>query len=262
MITKKDIIKQLSPFSGVVGKSVIVHSSLRAIGEIEGGAQTLLSALIDFFTQKDGLLCIPSHTWDNRVMDLRKPTSCIGTLPKISTMHPAGKRSLHPTHSMVVFGSEKRAKDFLENEKFVKTPTSPEGCYGNLYKDDGYVLLIGVDQRKNTFLHCVEEMLGVERRYTTDMVDATIIYENGEKEMRYLYWFDDSVIGDVSQNFGKFEKAFRFYNCIEDGFLGNAKTQLCSTKKMKEVMEIIYKNAGEVELLADDLPLDERLYIK
>ncbi len=260
MITKSEILSQLESFSAAKGKPVIVHSSLKAIGKTEDGAEGLLSVLIDFFTAEDGLLCVPTHTWDDRILNLKNPSSCIGVLPTVAAAHPLGKRSLHPSHSMSVFGREEKVCKFIKNEPFVNTPTSPDGCYGNLYKEDGYVLLIGVDQRKNTFIHCVEEMLGVDRRFTKDKIDALIIYPNAEEEKRYLYWFDESHTGDVSKNFGKFEAPFRYFNCICDGMIGNAKAQLCSTRKIKDVIEKIYKNAGDRELLADDLPIDEALY--
>lgn len=38
-----------------------VHASMRAIGEIEGGADTLIDALKE--TVPEGLLVIPTHTW-------------------------------------------------------------------------------------------------------------------------------------------------------------------------------------------------------
>ena len=64
MITKNEILKQLECFSYVRGKVVTVHTSLKAVGTIEGGGDTLLDALIEYFTADGGLLCIPTHTWD------------------------------------------------------------------------------------------------------------------------------------------------------------------------------------------------------
>ena len=65
----------------------------------------------------------------------------------------------------------------------------------------------------------------------------------------------------MSVFFDKFEPAVRHYGCIFDGKLGNADVQLCSARKMKAVMDIIYERAQGKELLADDTPLDESLYI-
>ena len=59
MFTKDDILKQLGKFSIAKGKIVTVHTSLKAVGEVEGGAEALLSALIEYFTADGGLLSNP-----------------------------------------------------------------------------------------------------------------------------------------------------------------------------------------------------------
>ena len=260
LLTKEDLLSQLQKFKHAVGKIVIVHTSIKAVGKIDGGGETLLSALIDFFTQDEGLLCVPTHTWDSDVYDLRKAESCIGVLPCLAAAHPKAVRTLHPTHSMAVFGNREKIEEFIKNEQVVDTPTNPRGCYGKIFDEDGYVLLIGVGHEKNTFIHCAEEMLGMPGRHMDYKSEKTIIHRDGTEEKRFLYLLDEEII-DVSLNFPKFEEPFRYYGCIEDGFIGNAKTQLCSARKMYEVMEKIYKNNCFGELLYDDLPIDKKLYV-
>lgn len=258
MLNKEDLLIQLSKFKNN-GKPVIVHSSLKSIGEIEGGADTLIDALKETFAVDGGILCIPTHTWKNCVLDLNKVESCLGALPTVAAGRSDGVRSKHPTHSMTVFGNADRCEKFVSNEKNVDSPTNPDGCYGNIFKENGYVLLIGVGQEKNTCIHCVDEMLGISDRLTEKGINAKIINKDGSEEVRHLRWFDP-IIPDVSVNFGKFEPAFRYFDAIEDGFLGNAKVQFCRTDKIKEAMTVIYGNANGVEILADNLPLDVKLY--
>ncbi len=260
MLTRDKILKTLNGYN-INGKPVTVHCSLKAIGEIEGGAETLLSALKEAFTKDNGLLVIPTHTWDTRVLDLREPRTCIGVLPTISAKQSDGVRSLHPSHSVTVFGSIDKALDFVKNDETVDTPTSPTGTYGKLFDNDGYIFLIGVGQEKNTFIHTVEEMLKIPR-YLKEKVSATVIDINGQETKRELYWFDESVVGDVSTKFSKFEEAFNYFGAIEYGTLGNAKTQLVKARDIKKIIELIYKNANGKELLADNQPLDKRLYEK
>lgn len=258
MLTKEDLLTQLKEFEIPTGRPVIVHSSLKSIGYIDGGAETLLSALMQSYCKDEGLLCIPTHTWKSMVLDLTAPETNLGALPQAAAEHPEGKRSLHPTHSITVFGN--RAAEFIETEKFSDTPTNPEGCYGNIYKESGYVLLIGVGQNKNTMIHCLEEMLDVPGRLTDEKIEADIIHPDRTREKRQLYWFDDSEISDVSVYFGKFEPAFNYHGCIKFGKLGNADIQLCDVRKMKKVMDIIYERAMGRELLSDHTPLEENLY--
>lgn len=260
MLLKSDILKQLETFKKAQGKIVTVHTSLKAIGEIEGGAKTLLSALIEYFAVGDGLLCIPTHTWNNGILDLRKNDSCIGVLPRVAAGDNRGVRTLHPTHSMTVFGEKSRVEAFVKDEAFMETATNPKGCYGKLYDEGGYVLLIGVGQEKNTFIHCVEEMLCVKNRLTKVKVEHTVIHKDGREEKRYVNDVFSEGIRDVSENFGKFEEPFRCFGAITDGKIGNAKVQLTSCTLIKETVEKIYKNAGFRELLADQEPIDEKLY--
>ena len=259
MLDENDLIKQLEQFAVPGNCPVIVHSSMKSIGYIDGGAKTLLNALRKHFCKNDGLLCIPTHTWKSLVMDLTMPESNIGALPTAAACCSDGARSLHPTHSITVFGNG--AEKFVEDEIHSDTPTNPNGCYGNIYRQNGYVLLIGVDHRKNTLIHCFEEMLKVKGRLTDNKIEAKIIHKDGREEIRRLFWIDESKISDVSAFFNKFEPAFRHYGCITDGKLGNADVQLCSAQKMKEVMDIIYERANGQELLSDDTPLNESLYM-
>ena len=259
MLTKADILHQLEAFREAQGHIVSVHTSLKAIGEIDGGGEMLLSALISFFANDGGMLCIPTHTWDTEVYDRRRADSCTGVLSMLAAAHPAAVRTTHPSHSMAVFG--RQAELFSRADDTTNTPVHPRGCYGKLYEEDGFILLIGVGQEKNTFIHCVEEMLHVPGRLTKDMVERTVIHKDGRKEKRCLHWFDEETIPDVSDFFGKFEQAFRHHGAIVDGYIGRAKVQLCRARKLKEVIELIYERNDYGELLNNDDPLDEALYL-
>ena len=240
---------------------------LKAIGEVEGRAEGLLDAFIEYFTADGGLLCIPTHTWANIsdeskiTLDLIEPKTCIGTLPDIAARHPDAVRSLHPTHSMAVFGDKKCANEFVRDEELLITPAHPSGCYGKIYDNDGYILLIGVGHNRNTYLHCVEEMLGIPNRIAKEAKNATIRHTNGAIEHRIMHPHEAVGIGDVSLRYPKYEEAFRYHGCITDGRIGNAHTQLCSARKMKDVMELIYKRSGGIELFDNDIPLNNSLYI-
>ncbi len=266
MFTKIDLIRHLEELGVPQNKPIIVHTSLKAVGEIEGGGQTLLDVLIEHVTLNDGLVVVPTHTFDDYYsdhkfisLDFNNFKPCVGTFPIIAAADARGKTALNPTHSVTVFGRAEKIDDFIDCEKLVDTPTSPKGSYGKLYDLDGYVLLIGVGQDKNTYLHCVEEMLDVPDRLSEDFAKIAIKFKDGsimEKKYRYM----SSTIYDVSEFFPKYEPAFRYHGAIKDGRIGDAKVQLCSAVKMKEVMELVRKNSNGIELLSNDKPLNEEWY--
>ena len=262
MLTKFDIKEALCKLSIPQDRPIMVHTSLRSIGPIDGGAQTLLDAMIDHCTREGGLLCIPTHTWgfmeagEEITFDLMAPKSNLGVLPNLALQDSRGVRSNHITHSVTVFGDG--AADFAKLDDAATTMVS--ACCKELYQRDGYVLLIGVGQEKNTFLHCVEEMLGVPNRTADQPITLKVRHTDGKIQEKQVYPLYSEGIEDVSVHFGNYEPAFRKHGCIVDGKLGNAKVQLCSARKIKEVMELIYNRSHHKELLADNTPIDEAYY--
>lgn len=267
MLNKLEIFAELKKMNAPRDSVVLVHSSLRAIGDIEGRAEGLLESFIEYFTADGGLLCIPAHTWANIsdeskiTLDLMQPETCIGTLPDIAANHPNAVRSMHPTHSMAVFGEKERVNAFVSGEEQQTTPAHPSGCYGKIFDNYGYILLAGVGHNRNTYLHCVEEMLDIPNRIAQDAKKATIRHANGEIEHRIMHPHEAVGIGDVSLRYPKYEPAFRYHGCIVDGMIGNAPAQLCSARKMKAVMELIHQRSNGAEILLDYEPLDRVLYI-
>ena len=246
--TKKDIISQLEKMNIPKNKIVLMHSSLRLIGKTEEGAKTVLDAMIEYFTEDGGLFCVPTHTWSNLkneiTLDMSDSHTCLGAFSDHAAADPRGIRSKNPTHSMAVFGNRERALEFIADEQDLSSGTAPESCYGKLYREGGYVMLVGVSHSKNTYLHSVEEMLGMQDlRLSPEPRKVSVRLENGEVITHDARTHKTSFTSDVSARFPKYETAFRYYGAITDGFIGNAPTQVCDARIMKEVMEIILQRS-------------------
>ena len=263
MFAKQDIIHQLEALSVPRDSVVLVHTSLRAVGETEGCGEGFLDALIAHCTAEGGLLCIPTHTWAfgsrEFPLDLMNPETCIGTLPNIAARDARGVRTTHPSHSMAVFGDPARVADFVAGEERIVTPGDPNGCYGKICRMNGSILLIGVGHNRNTYLHCVEEMLEVPNRLSS-VHSRQVRFADGRVEVRDHCGHHAEGIRDVSAHYPKYEPAFRHYGCIRDGLIGQAPSQLCSARGMRDVMRLVRERSGGMELLADDAPLCEAYY--
>ncbi len=263
--SKEDIIRQLEAMNAPRDKMVMLHSSLRAIGKVAGGAEGLLDILIEYFTKEGGLLCIPTHTWHNLdreiTLDMKSDDTCLGAFSSVAIRDGRGYRTESPTHSVVIFGDRKKAEEAAKGEVFAKTPTAPETVYGKLYELSGYVLLVGVAQNRNTYLHTVDEMLKIPNRMENKAIPVAIKKENGDVVKRELSLFFTDYTEDISDRFIKYDTPFRYHGCITDGFLGNAPCQLCDARKMKEVVEEIYKNAKD-DPLKTEQPIPQKYYAK
>ena len=266
MFTKREIIGQLRALGVPRDRVVLVHTSLRAVGEVEGRGEGFLDALIAHCTADGGLLCIPTHTWafagktDRVALDMTVAETCIGTLPNIAAGDVRGVRTSHPTHSMAVFGDPDRVAAFVAGEEKINTPGRPDGCYGKICERGGYILLVGVGHNRDTYLHSVEEMLNVPNRLSPER-ELTVRHPDGSVEVRRQHTHRAEGIRDVSANYPKYEPAFRAHGCIRDGLLGNAPAQLCSARGMAQVMRLVRERSGGAELMADDAALPEKYYL-
>ena len=266
MATKEQILLQLASMDAPKDAIVLMHSSLRSIGDIEGGAQVLLDAMIEYFTEKGGLFCVPTHTayiffaGEEIALDMSDDRTDLGAFATVALRDERGIRSENPILSMVVFGDRNKAEEFIKDDAFITTPTAPESCYGKLASQKGYILLVGVGQEKNTYLHCVAEMLSIPDRMDDLEKSANVKRRTGEIVKRTMRLYRCRVANDVSKRFPKYEVAFRYHRCITDGFIGNAPTQLCDAAKMKNTVELIFKNAGGADPLETEAQIPPKWY--
>ncbi len=263
--TKTELLAQLSALHIPRDRVLLMHSSLRLVGQIEGGAKTLLDALIEYFTATGGLFCVPTHTWGNLdkdiVLDVTDPHTCLGAFSDFAVADGRGIRSENPTHSMVVFGDREKAEAFVAGEIDVSSGTAPESCYGKIYEMGGYVLLVGVSHARNTYLHAVDEMLGVPNRITDDTTEVRIRRASGEVVTRKVKTHSCPFTPDISARFPQYETAFRYHGAITDGHLGDAPVQACDARIAKQVMEMIFARADH-DPLSDEAALPPVWYVR
>jgi len=126
MYTKADLIGYLEAMGLKRTDALLVHSSMKAIGPVEGGADTVVGAFMEYL--KDGLLITPTHTWDRigknkrTLFDPQVEGNCVGIIPTLFSKREGVLRSLHPTHSVAAFG--KGAAEYLLNTPMYKSNCS------------------------------------------------------------------------------------------------------------------------------------------
>lgn len=165
--TKESLIRDLIKADILSTDTLLVHSSMKSIGQVDGGADMVLDAFIEHMSQ--GLLVMPAHTWscinaENQVFDVRESKTCVGILTELFRKRAGVIRTLHPTHSLSAFGAD--AKAFTDGQEKFDTPCAPQSCYGKLEQRNAKVLLVGVDFSRNTLVHCIEEAAHVQGRMT------------------------------------------------------------------------------------------------
>lgn len=175
-ITKDDIRRAYNGLGLAAGDRIMMHSSMSSIGWIVGSYQSVIQATMEQLGD-GGLLAMPCHSnelsdpegWANppvpeswfesirRSMppfDLQR-SNCrrLGTVAEGFRCWPGVLRSGHPHYSVSAWGEG--AREFTEDHSIDSAfgETSP---YAKLCKQEGKVLLFGVDYDNCSVLHVSE----------------------------------------------------------------------------------------------------------
>jgi aminoglycoside 3-N-acetyltransferase len=168
--------------------AVIVHSSLRAFGHVDGGALTVCQALLDVC----GTVVMPAGSWDltgvpappglvrphnavrnavtwdefDAALERAVPFTLdlpidqeLGRIPETMRRHVPHRRSMHPLLSYLAAGQH---ADTVITTQRLDWPLGPIEALAAL---GGTVLLLGVDHTANTAIHLAEQRLGRSRFY-------------------------------------------------------------------------------------------------
>lgn len=143
------------------GGVLMVHASLRALGPVEGGAATVLDALLDT-VGPDGTLLMPALTYatvnaSSPAFHAADTPACVGALAEFFRTRPGTLRSVHPTHSVCAVGP--RAEPMLAAHENDATPCGPGSPFRLLADSGGQLLFLGCGTRPNTMMHAVEELV-------------------------------------------------------------------------------------------------------
>lgn len=253
--TRKDLQNQLKGMSLRPTDSILIHSSMEAMGNIEGGADTVLDVLMDYFSQ--GLLLLPTHTWaqmgeEYRVFDPVQEDACVGILPNLFRKRPGVCRSLHPTHSMAAYGAG--AEEYIAGEEENNTPCTPGGCYDRLKDINGRILLVGVTHARNTFIHGVEEVLNIPNRLTEKPVEFYTVMPDGSRKKIFMRRHYNAVQPYISEDFVKLTQAFYDTGAARQVLFGNAECILCDARGIFEVTRHILAPDPECIITSPEIP--------
>lgn len=253
MYTKADLLREMERMQIDPKGTLLVHSSMRSVGPVEGRADTVLDALSEYM--RPGLLVLPTHTWSSitpahNTFDVLREPCCVGILPELFRKREGVVRSLHPTHSVAALGRE--AQDFVSGEEYSRTPCARRGCWGKLYDRGASILFLGCTLQSNTYLHGVEEWNHIPNRLTPQAEEYFTLAEDGTRYRIPQYRHNES---HPSRFYDKMEPAFLREGAIRYGRLGDAHCILGDAVGMAEITtSYLLKN---VHLFDDATPLSE-----
>ena len=238
-ITKDDLINDLKNIGIKKSDMIYVHSSLKSIGWLENGPDTLIEAFLSVLG-KDGTLAVPTHT--NSFIGLGRPPfesdntpTYLGKFPEAVRNYPLAKRSGHASHSSAAIGS--KAGFLTENHDPLDALGYDSPVY-RMVRSMGKILLIGVSHKTNTTVHLAESIAGLycELPYSKacgEYVHAKLT-DGSVKEYKQVEF------PGCSNGFDIIEKSLIDRNLVTLGKVGNADSKLIDADGMvKMVVEMI-----------------------
>lgn len=253
MHTKEMLQQQLQDMGILPTDTVLIHTSFKAVGDVEGGPNGFIDAFCEYLSA--GRFIIPTQTWgvvhgEQPVFDVTKTLPNIGLIPRTAAFRPDGIRSLHPTHSVWI--RAKDAEDLIKNEVKAMSPAPLGYFWSNLSELGTKILLIGVGHNRNTFIHGVEEVLNIRNRFKDDLWQLTRIDAAGNSVVYPFrqYGFDSSMY------FNNFDRAMTETGAQQFGQIGDAEVRVVDAAKCAEIVTKVYLRA-DVDPCASDMTYPE-----
>ena len=166
MLTKKQIVTGLREIGLKEGQVVLVHAAQRTFGPVQGGADTVVAALLEVLGPK-GTLVVPAFTFAHEavpdpVIDPKTDPSEMGAISETVRLRPEACRSTAYRHSFAAVG--RWAEEITAVDPGL-SPFDVRSSYGVMLALNAQVVLLGVNYNSSSTHHFAEWICNVPYRH-------------------------------------------------------------------------------------------------
>lgn len=233
MVTRKVIADGLRELGLRAGDTVVVHSSLKSFGEVEGGADAVVDALLEVLG-KQGTLVVPAFNFEPGIWERENTKSIVGAITEAVRARPYAIRSNHPTHSVAVIGP--LADVITEGHEKVDPFARGSALYKAL-QARAKILQLGVTHTTNSTIHVAEEVAQVpyldrQRNVGIRQQDGKVVYK----------WVRRP---GCSQGFDVIDEILYENDRIREALIGSCKARLMSARDVVDAsLEMLKSDPG------------------
>ncbi|MBA3710440.1 MAG: AAC(3) family N-acetyltransferase [Planctomycetes bacterium] len=153
--TRSDLVRGLRDALGLsAGDLIAVHSSMKSLGPVHGGASTVIAALLEAVEAPAcGTVLMPCFTHPLDEVDVARTPCRLGLIPETFRTWPGVRLSDNHTHRVAVFGREAEA---IAASHVGTAPLGPGSPLHQLALRGGSVIHLGCDFRSCSLIHVAE----------------------------------------------------------------------------------------------------------
>lgn len=170
MTTSADVTAGLRALGITAGDTVFFHSSLKSMGRVSGGPETVIAGFVDALGLT-GTVVVPTFTLTERLgpfgswYDHQTTPSTVGLITETLRRRPDAQRSFHPVHSVAAVGRLARMVTAQQRNAFGRrSPWCDAGFaqgspFDLLTRWNAWYVLLGVEFQVQTIMHYLETIL-------------------------------------------------------------------------------------------------------
>lgn len=222
---------------------VLVHSSYKSLGGVEGGAEAVIDALLEW-VGSDGTVLLPNfnfQSWtETHYFDVRETLSNMGIIGELGRLRPEARRTPHPIYSFTALGKLQETFAACDDVEAY----GPNSVFALFHKLNGLNVSIGLHWNSTFSMHhYVEYNTGCDYRRVKNFSGIYVGYDNEPKIKIYSMFVrnDSRVITDI---FPGMNELFDV-GIIKAVSVGACKVHYCPANDFFDHMSVIVREHPE-----------------
>lgn len=237
MYTYQDILNGFRQIPLTDSRIVLVHSSYKTLGGVDGGADAVIDALMAW-VGPDGTVLLPNfnfQSWtESHYFDVQETPSHMGIIGELGRLRPEAMRTPHPIYSFAALGKLKDAFAACDDVEAY----GPDSVFALFHKLNGLNVSIGLHWNSTFSMHhYVEYNTGCNYRRVKKFSGIYVGLDDQPKIKTYSMFVrkDASVITDIVPGMDELFNA----GIINAGPVGEAVVHYCPAIDFFENMSVI-----------------------
>ena len=238
-LSQADITQGMHTLGLKPGAVVLVHSAMRTFGRIDGGADTVVAALLEVLGPT-GTLVAPTFTFQHAirqpdpVIDPAADPSEMGAVTEAVRLRPDALRSTTFRHSFAAVG--RRAGEITEVDPEL-SPFDVRSSFGVMVALNAQTLLLGVTYESSTTHHFAEALSEVPYRHMVPL-DVRLRRSSGTIERQRIIDYqpkpaaDGSWYGTRNPDFNRLGRMLEENGLVSLAAVGNAAARRFAMRDM------------------------------